>query len=366
MKAALQLVLEEGMSCEAASPGELEQALRAGFTPDRIVYDEPSKTSSILERVLDLGVALNIDNFQELERVESLLEGIPLRSRIGIRINPQVGAGEIGAMSTATERSKFGVALEDEGNRQALLDAYRRHSWLTAVHCHVGSQGCNLDLMGRGVRKTVDLALDINAWVGIQQVDVVDIGGGLPVNFGSDRVTPTFADYSKHLRGLVPELFSGDFQVLTEFGRSIFAKNGFIASRVEYTKTSGGRRIAATHAGAQVATRTVFMPDHWKLRVSVFNSKGALKEGDEGPCDIAGPLCFAGDLVASGIPMPMIEPGDYVALHDTGAYYFSNPFYYNAFPAPPVYGVSAAGSGSLGFTTWRREQTLEEMLNVIG
>ena len=41
MKAALQLVLESGMSCEAASPGELEQAIRAGFEPDRIVYEEP-------------------------------------------------------------------------------------------------------------------------------------------------------------------------------------------------------------------------------------------------------------------------------------------------------------------------------------
>ena len=366
MKAALQLVLESGMSCEAASPGELEQAIRAGFEPDRIVYDEPSKTRSILERVLDLGVALNIDNFQELERVESLLEGIPLRSTIGIRINPQVGAGEIGAMSTATESSKFGVALEDKGNRQALLDAYRRHRWLTAVHCHVGSQGCSLDLMGRGVRKTVDLALDINASAGSQQVQVIDIGGGLPVNFDSDEVIPTFEDYANHLRSKVPELFAGDFRVLTEFGRSIFAKNGFIASRVEYTKTSGGRRIATTHAGAQVATRTVFMPEHWKLRVSVFDSRGKLKKGDDGPCDVAGPLCFSGDLVACGVSLPTIEPGDYVVLHDTGAYYFSNPFYYNSFPAPPVFGLTTDASGALAFTTWRKQQTLEEVLNVIG
>ena len=39
------------------------------------------------------------------------------------------------------------------------------------------------------------------------------------------------------------------------------AKNGFIIARVEYTKVTGGRHIAITHAGAQVATRTVFMPE---------------------------------------------------------------------------------------------------------
>ena len=44
MSKALGLVREAGMSVEVASPGELEQALRAGFAPARIVYDEPAKT----------------------------------------------------------------------------------------------------------------------------------------------------------------------------------------------------------------------------------------------------------------------------------------------------------------------------------
>ncbi|MFM9693416.1 hypothetical protein [Streptomyces europaeiscabiei] len=42
------------------------------------------------------------------------------------------------------------------------------------------------------------------------------------------------------------QLLSGDYRVVTEFGRSLLAKNGCTAAYVEYTKTSGGHPIAIT------------------------------------------------------------------------------------------------------------------------
>jgi diaminopimelate decarboxylase len=366
MRRALELVRACGMGCEVASPGELEQALRAGFEPGQIVFDEPAKTPSVLRRVLERGVNLNIDNFQEFERVRAMADRIDGRSSIGFRLNPQVGAGSIDAMSTATASSKFGVALEDPGNREALIDAYRGNPWLNALHVHVGSQGCSLEMMAAGIGKTATLAEQINAAAGRRQVDTIDIGGGLPVNFEGDEVSPTFAEYADVLRERVPVLFGGDYRVRTEFGRTIFAKNGFIASRIEYTKQSGGRRIATGHAGAQVATRTVFMPEHWKIRISGFDAAGRRKTGPDVAQDIAGPLCFAGDMAGRAIDMPLLEPGDHVVLHDTGAYYFSNPFYYNALPAPPVYGARLEGEGLVQFDCWRRMQSVESMLAVIG
>ncbi|MDH3787881.1 MAG: diaminopimelate decarboxylase, partial [Xanthomonadales bacterium] len=221
-------------------------------------------------------------------------------------------------------------------------------------------------LMTAGVGKVVALAEEVNRAAGQQQIEVVDIGGGLPVNFDSDEITPTFSDYANSLSQAVPELFTGKYRVKTEFGRSIFAKNGFIATRVEYTKSAGGRTIAVSHAGAQVATRTVFMPDYWKIRVSVADSSGRAKRGNEVMQDIAGPLCFAGDMIGTERLLPEIEPGDYVVLHDTGAYYFSNPFYYNALTAPAVYGAAIEDHEGVNFKVWRRQQTVNDMLAAIG
>jgi diaminopimelate decarboxylase len=366
MSQALALVKEAGMSCEVASPGELEQAFRAGFAPENIVYDEPAKTNDVFQRVLSQGIHLNLDNFQEFDRVSALMQQADSRSRIGFRINPQVGAGQISAMSTATTTSKFGVTLEDEGNRCVLVQAYGENPWLTSLHTHIGSQGCSLDLMISGIRKVVDLAEEINSKTGGQQVELIDIGGGLPVNFESEEVSPTFAGYSAELNRQVPELFSGKYRVKTEFVRSVYAKNGFIATLVEYTKISGRRRIALTHAGAQVATRTVFMPEHWKIRVSVFDSAGRARQGEAIAQDIAGPLCFAGDMIATERLLPKIEQGDIVVLHDTGAYYFSNPFYYNALPACAVYGLETGDDNSMDLVVWRQRQSVNDMLAVLG
>lgn len=366
MRRALELVRGAGMGCEVASPGELEQAIRAGFEAGDIVYDEPTKTRRVLEKALAMGISLNIDNFQEFERVAALVKRIKSRSRIGFRINPQVGAGSITAMSTATETSKFGTALEDDGSRDRLLETYLANDWLSSVHTHIGSQGCDMPLMIAGIRKLVDFAKTVNAAAGRQRIAVIDIGGGLPVNFRSEEVTPTFDDYASRLKAEVPELFTGEFVVKTEFGRSIFAKNGFIAAKVEYTKTSGGRRIAISHAGAQIATRTVFMPELWALRISVLDAAGNAKTGPKEIQNIAGPCCFAGDLVAQERLLPVMEPGDIVVLHDTGAYYFSNPFFYNSLPASAVLGADLTADGSVRFDVWREQQSCDDILAVLG
>ena len=82
---------------------------------------------------------------------------------------------------------------------------------------------------------------------------------------------PTFKYYADVLRAKVPVLFKDKYQVKAEFSRSIAGKNGFIITRVEYTKESGRRHIAITHAGAQVSTRNAFLPQYWPIRDAGFS-----------------------------------------------------------------------------------------------
>ncbi|MFG2820093.1 diaminopimelate decarboxylase [Kitasatospora sp. NPDC048365] len=361
----LRLLADAGMGCEVASPGELAIALAAGVPVERIVLDSPAKSAGELAHALDLGVAVNADNLQELARIAELVEDASTRSVLGLRVNPQVGAGSIGAMSTASEHSKFGVPLRDPGTRKRVVAAFERHPWLSRIHVHVGSQGCPLDLIAAGVREAWELAEEVNERAGRQQVAALDLGGGLPVNFQDEQVRPTYAEYVAELGAAVPGLFDGRYGLVTEFGRSLVAKNGFTAARVEYTKVVGGRRIALTHAGAHLATRTVFMPDAWPLRVSVHRPDGVRRLSGEEPQDVAGPCCFAGDLVARARTLPRIEPGDLVVLEDTGGYYTSAPWGYNSIARPAVHGFSTAGSG-VRFAALRRRQTLAEVVAEAG
>ncbi len=360
----VRLFAECGVGAEVASPGESAIARAAGVPAAATVLDSPAKTVSELREALDAGVALNADNPQELTRLDALGPGPD--ARIGVRVNPQLGGGAIGAMSTATATSKFGVALRDEGARAWVLAAFRDRPWLTRLHCHVGSQGMPLEMMASGVRATWELAEEINAAAGRRQVTTLDIGGGLPVNFDSDEVTPTYHEYARALAETVPGLFDGRYGLVTEFGRSLLAKAGLVLARVEYAKSAGGRPIAVTHAGAQVAVRTVFTPDAWPLRVTAYDPKGLPKEGQDLAQDIAGPCCFAGDLVARDRALPELEAGDLIAVLDTGAYYFSNPFGYNSLTRPGVYGFTCTQDGGVRFATIRPPQQLADVVTESG
>ncbi|WP_328312446.1 diaminopimelate decarboxylase [Streptomyces sp. NBC_00442] len=357
----LRLLRDAGLGAEVASPGELALARAAGLAPADTVLDSPAKTPAELREALALGIAVNADNPQELARLDALVESAGTASPLGLRVNPQVGAGSIDALSTATATSKFGVALLDDGARDWVVRAYAERPWLTRLHTHTGSQGVALPLMAQGVRAAYELAEEINAAVGRQQVDTLDIGGGLPVNFGSDEETPTYATYARVLKETVPGLFDGRYALVTEFGRSLLAKHGTVLARVEYAKSSGGRPIAVTHAGVQIAARTVYAPASWPLRIEAYDAKGRPKPGPAVAQDIAGPACFAGDLLAENRPLPLLEQGDYTAVLDTGAYYFAHHYSYNSLARPGIYGFTAAPDG-VRFATVRSPQPVEDLV----
>ena len=356
---------QAGFGCEVASPGELGLALAAGFPADRIVLDSPAKTTTEIVGALELGISFNVDNLEELARVDkAVARADGHRSIIGMRINPQTGAGAIDAMSTATTTSKFGIGLADQ--RERIIDAFTSRPWLTQLHVHSGSQGLSLGHAAEGVRQIVDLAHDITARVGRQQVRRIDIGGGLPVNFASDDITPTFADHRAALEAAVPELFDGTYALVTEFGRALTAKAGTIVARVEYTKVTGGRPIAVTHAGVQVATRTIFAPEAWPLRVDVYDAAGRRRHDDRQIQDVAGPACFTGDMLAVGRELPRIHSGDLVAIPETGGYHFSSHFSYNALGRPAVYTIESDSTGHRRWSVARRAQSIEQIVAEAG
>lgn len=366
----LRLLHTEGIGAEVASPGELALARAAGVPPERTVLDSPAKTPAELREALALGIAVNADNPQELARIDALLADAPARpagltpsrSSFGLRVNPQVGGGAIEALSTATATSKFGVALRDEGAREWVVRACLDRPWLTRLHAHTGSQGIALPLMARGVAETYALAEEINRRAGRRQIDTVDIGGGLPVDFTSDATSPTYARYARLLKETVPGLFDGRYGLVTEFGRSLLAKHGTVVARVEYAKSAGGRPVAVTHAGVQVATRTVYAPAAWPLRIAAYDAEGSPKEGPAVVQDVAGPACFAGDLLARGQALPLLEQGDYAAALDTGAYFFAHHYAYNSLPRPAVHGFTADGPGRVTFALVRPAQSVEEIV----
>ena len=305
-----------------------------------------------MEYALDLGVHINIDSLEELRRVDALLQGRGSRSTIGLRINPQVGSGRIAITSVADEYSKFGVPITEF--RDELLSAYQRHEWLKGIHLHIGSQGTDLGLLLRGVEVAADFARSLP-----RPIEIFDIGGGLPAAYREDERPPTPADYAAALKKQFPELLSAPVRLVTEFGRAVHANAGWTVSRVEILKRVRNVDTAMLHVGADLLLRRCYMPQDWYHEITIVDRCGRPKTGlHPKKVTFAGPLCFAGDLISQEIECPPVEEGDYVLIHDTGAYTLGMWSRHNSRQVPRVLGYEEEGER---FYDLKARETLEEV-----
>ncbi|HEX5472705.1 MAG TPA: hypothetical protein VFW73_12515 [Lacipirellulaceae bacterium] len=340
----LREIVRLGAGLEAASIEEVELALAAGCPPEQIVYDSPAKTSAEIRRSLELGVYLNADNFNELDRIAAAHKLHNSQSIVGLRINTMVGAGAIEYTSVSAASSKFGVPLK--ADREKILAAFATHPCLAGLHIHVGSQGCSLVQLSEAAARIAELRQEIASRTG-RLVSYVDIGGGLPTSYRTGEPAPTPAEYRSLLEHRAPELFRSDVRLVTEFGRAVHANCGIAASRVEYTKPA--QRLAVIHLGADFLLRPVYRPENWHHELFVLNASGMPKPGRPEPVTLAGPLCFAGDIIARDVMLPPILPGDWMIIRDVGAYTLSMWSRHCSRAIPAVLGYDPVQCDSLRF-----------------
>ena len=93
--ALLKRAVAAGAGMEAASIEEVHLALAAGCPPEKIVFDSPAKTDAELAFALKKRIHINADGLQELKRIEEMIAAGSDHGRVGLRVNPLVGAGSL-------------------------------------------------------------------------------------------------------------------------------------------------------------------------------------------------------------------------------------------------------------------------------
>lgn len=361
----LRKLQEMGVGAEAATLPEIHLALNAGFAAEKIVFDSPAKTIEELQFALKQGCHVNADSLLELERISSIMETweADISPNIGVRVNPQVGDGTISSTSVAGQFSKFGVPITE--NREALIEAFLGFDWLTAIHFHIGSQGCSLEMLLDGARTLDTFVAQINETIEGRRygtkIKYVDLGGGLPVVYKADDISITMSEYVGELRANCPTIFAGDIRLLTEFGRYVHANSGWTASRIEYIKEEPASNTIMVHVGADMFLRKCYRPDDWHHDILVFDNLGRAKSNKTTKrYTVAGPLCFSGDILARDILLPQVEPTDLLVIRDTGAYTLSMWSRHTSRQMPKVLGYLP---GSNRFETLKSRESIQDVLD---
>src|SRR3954463_8673124 len=143
--AAYRLLVEEGLSCDVASGGELFLALKGGFPPERIYLRGNNKSDAEIEYAVEQGVGhIVADSFDELDRLERIAPGQKVLLRVTPGIKPETHA----FISTGQEDSKFGFGVEEVP--RAIERAGRLN--LCGLHAPIGSHGFELGARGNVAR----------------------------------------------------------------------------------------------------------------------------------------------------------------------------------------------------------------------
>jgi diaminopimelate decarboxylase len=360
-----------GSSADANSGGEIDVALRAGFIPAQIVFTGVGKTLADLGQAIDLGVrTINVESAGEIERVDALSRERDLRTRIAIRINPDVDAKTHPHISTGLKTNKFGIAIADV---PALCAHARGLAGVQVVglHAHIGSQITDLEPLTRAAQALVALARELAA--AGTQIEHLDLGGGLGVSYDGSRV-PTAQEYADAVLPIVRE--SG-LAIVLEPGRQIVAPAGALLTRVVDVKPASARgafsagsgevspeplRGEGGHAGADRLFVVMDAGMTELIRPMLYNAfhriEPVLQTGAAPTrCDVVGPLCESSDTLGKDRLLPRPQVGELYAVLDTGAYGSVMASNYNRRLLPAEVLVEHGAARLI-----RRRQTLDDVL----
>jgi diaminopimelate decarboxylase len=318
--AVLRLFGSLGGGVDIISGGELYRARKAGIPADRIVYAGVGKTVAEIDYALREGILMfNIESTQELEAINARAGELGVKARIAIRINPDVDAKTHPYISTGMKKNKFGIDID------TAIKAYRHAMQLgnvevLGVDCHLGSQLTDLAPFVDALRR-LRVLIDNLGELGIK-IKYLDLGGGLGIVY--DQESPPHPGEYAH--AIVQELGGLSCTLIFEPGRVIVGNAGVLVTRVLYTKKTETKSFVIVDAGMNDLVR----PSLYGSFHHIQPISRRLRETEK--VDVVGPICESGDFLARDRELPVVEPGESLAVMSAGAYGFTMASNYNSRP----------------------------------
>ncbi|WP_312948546.1 diaminopimelate decarboxylase [Superficieibacter sp.] len=354
----LRLMREQGVKVDSVSLGEIERALAAGYDPqahpDDVVFTADLIDSATLARVRELQIPVNAGSVDMLEQLGQVSPG----HRVWLRVNPGFGHGHSQKTNTGGENSKHGIWY---GDLPAALATLERHGLkLIGIHMHIGS-GVDYGHLAQVCGAMVQLVIDSG-----QDLQAISAGGGLsiPYHEGDETIdTDHYFGLWDAARQQIARHLGHHVKLEIEPGRFLVAESGVLVAQVRSVKAMGARHFVLIDAGFNDLMRPAMYGSYHHISALAADGRD-LSAAPTLETVIAGPLCESGDVFTQQEggkvgtrALPAVVPGDYLVLHDTGAYGASMSSNYNSRPLLPEVLFDGGRARLI-----RRRQTIEELL----
>ncbi|NDW19345.1 diaminopimelate decarboxylase [Dysgonomonas sp. 216] len=324
----LATIAAAGFGADCVSGNEVKAAINAGFPASKVVFAGVGKTDKEINLALDYDIfCFNVESLPELEVINELSGKKNKRTKVALRINPNVDAHTHEYITTGLNENKFGFSLSSLPNVVKVLKELQ-YVDLIGIHFHIGSQITEVETFKPLCEKVNELQTFFEK-EGFDLTDI-NVGGGLGIDYDDPNANP-IPDFAGYFAIFNQNLQLKNKQKLHfELGRSIVAQCGSLIARVTYIKHGESKQFAILDTGMTDLIRPALYQAYHKVE----NISSNLPEQKY---DVVGPICESSDTFVKDYSLNECKRGDLIALRSAGAYGEIMASQYNLRDIPKAY-----------------------------
>ena len=336
----LKKLQAHGGGVDVVSGEELRLAIECGFAGDKIVYSGVGKSQHEMQLAVQSHIGmLIVESCEEFEELCAVSEKFPAHTvKVGFRFNPNLNVETHPYIATGLWEHKFGMAGEE------ILRIFSMkippNVKFEGLSLHLGSQIFEYEIFYDAVKEVLKLAKTIKEKFN-HSFPVLNVGGGLGVDYKNPFVKPDFESYGKFLRWSLQEWSAFNLglscKVYSECGRALVAQSGFLVTKVIRIKSNPKKKFAIVDASMTELIRPALYAAYHE--VEKLGDQDLEKE----LYDIVGPVCESGDFLAEKRTLSKLKSGDLIWVLCAGAYGYVMSSHYNLRSLPAEYLLNKEG-----------------------
>lgn len=340
------IISDEGGGGDCFGAGELYATFQGGADPTLIAMNGSLKTPEEIDDAVRLGVTVNIDAEDEIERIRDAARRHGVRAKVMLRLKVMseylktVGSDYLGipdqvGIFSRIHDIKFGFSLEAAAGLTRRLAEIPELDHV-GFHYHVGRYSLRKDVIAEFYSGFAKAVVEIHRKTGFWP-QIIDIGGGIPRQ--RDPESRTLAlnelridDYAEAvceaLLGSLADTGLSTPALWLEPGRHIIGNASVLLTTVGTVK----RDIEQVWANVDASTNLLMRIDTSGSRYHILPASGMNRSFKE-TARIVGATCIP-SVFSANQHVPDLQAGDILAVLDTGMYSETTSTQFNGIPRP--------------------------------
>jgi diaminopimelate decarboxylase len=318
----MKILQEEGCGMDCSSLTELMLCEKCGITGDEIMFSSNDTPAEDFELAARLGATINLDDITHIDFLEKTIGYIP--EKISCRFNPGGYFSISNTIMDSPGDAKYGMT------KPQMFQAYRilkeKGAKEFGIHAFLASNTTTNDYYPTLAMQLFRLAVELKEETGCH-ITFINLSGGVGVPYRPDQQANDIAYIGEAVRKVYNEILvpagMGDVRLCTELGRFMLAPYGCLVTRCLHHKHTHKNYVGVDACACNLMRPAMYGAYH---HITVAGKEDA-------PCDhlydVTGGLCENNDKFAVDRWLPLIEKGDFVVIHDTGAHGHSMGYNYN-------------------------------------